>query len=425
MPFLFLVLYNLILILALPLLAPYLAWRLFSGKETKESLLCKLGFYGKNPAPEGVIWIHAVSVGEVNTAAPLAELLEEREKKPIVFSVSTQTGMETAKARLGGKVHLTWFPLDFPFAVSRALARFSPSAVVFLETELWPNFILAAKKSGIKCAVANGRISDKSFANYKTTGHLIGPVLRQVSLFMMQSADDAERISKMGADAGRIAVTGNIKFDRPAPARTSKESAMKIFKIPAGAKTVVFASTHPGEDEIFLQTAKNISSAETGFFFVIAPRHVTRSKDVAALCEKFGFAPATRSSGMECEKYSVLVLDTMGELAKLYEAVDVAVMGGSFVPHGGQNPLEASAWGAPVLFGPHMENFREISQKLLEAGAGKLAADGAELEKLLLEWLANEDSARFAGEQGIKTVENNRGALEKTVRLLDQLLKNG
>jgi 3-deoxy-D-manno-octulosonic-acid transferase len=414
--------YNILLFLILPLLIPYLLWRVFAGKETMESLLTKLGRYKAERPPKGGIWIHAVSVGEVNAAAPLAELLASRVKRPVIFSVSTQTGMAIAKKRLGGRVFLTWFPLDFPFSVSLALARFSPSVAVVLETEIWPNFIFGASHSGVKCVVANGRISDWSFGRYKALKGLVSILLGKMDLLLMQSQGDAERAVALGADKGRVRVVGNVKFDLPAPKQTGKAVAMEKFGVPAGTTVVVFASTHPGEEELFLETAGKLSAGRERLFFVVAPRHVERAPDVCRLCEKFGFNPVRRSSGKKCGGGEILVLDTMGELARLYEAADVAVMGGSFVAHGGQNPLEASAWGAPVVFGPHMENFREISQKLTDAGGAVRAADKDELLTTIDEWLARPAKGREAGEKGRETVVNNRGALEKTAKCLEEIL---
>jgi 3-deoxy-D-manno-octulosonic-acid transferase len=414
--------YNLALFLLLPIFIPYVLWRLVMGKETAESLLAKLGLHGKEKPPKGGIWIHAVSVGEVNTALPLAELLISR-GRTVIFSVSTQTGMSVAKSRLGGRAFVTWFPFDFPFAVDSAVARFSPSVVVLLETEIWPNFIMGSASAGVKCVVANGRISDGSFGNYKKFRWLLAPVLGKVSLFLMQTEQDAERISSLGADKNRVRVIGNIKFDRPLPTPEGKETAMERFKLPPRARVVVFASTHPREEDAFLDTMENLSRRGGGLFVVIAPRHVERTSDVISICEEHHLIPNTRSSGQKCENGSVLVLDTIGELARLYEAADIAVMGGSFIRHGGQNPLEASVWGKPVVFGPHMENFRDISQKLLEGGGAKRAENQDALEEILYEWLRNPEQAKEAGEKGRQIVMNNRGALEKTVKYLDELLE--
>ncbi|MBI5179277.1 MAG: 3-deoxy-D-manno-octulosonic acid transferase [Nitrospinae bacterium] len=414
-------LYNLALLFGLTIFIPYIAWRLFSGKETMESVKQKLGIYPAPPPAKGGIWIHAVSVGETKAAIPLVEMLA-KSGKPVIFSASTRTGMGLARDRLAGKAAITYFPFDFPFAVKKAVTHFSPAVAVMMETELWPNFLRSCAKEGCKTVLINGRISDRSFGRYRQFRPFIAPVLENMDMLLMQSRNDAERIAALGARPDRVRAAGNIKFDIPLPAPEEKPAMRKKFGLPEGKTAVIFASIHPGEDELLLETARHISSGRNDLCFVIAPRHIERAQKLAETCRTYGFIPVLRSSGKPLAEGSILVMDTIGELAQAYGAADIAVIGGSFVPHGGQNPLEAAAWGVPVAFGPHMENFREITQKLLESGGAQQVAKLADLNQLLQKWLADPATRSTVGKAGRTTVSANRGALEMTKQGILELL---
>ncbi len=415
------ILYNLSLLLTAPLIIPFLFWRLVTGKETADSLWHKLGAYRFENPPTGGIWIHAVSVGETNAAVPLVDLLAKSQKRPIIFSVSTQTGMKVAQTRLAGKAFCVYFPFDFPFAVNRALALFAPAAVIFMETEIWPNFMRYARRRGVKTVLINGRISDRSFGNYQRIKWLVAPALGDFDLLLMQSAADAERITALGTLAGTVRIGGNIKFDRPLPNLSEKKAITAEFGLPDGIPVVVFASTHPGEDELFCGVTRELIAEGLSFFPVIVPRHIERAQKVAALCRDAGFAPRLRTA-METGG-DILILNTIGELARLYGGAAVAVMGGSFIPHGGQNPLEPAGWEVPVIFGPHMENFREISSLFLNAGAAANAADAAALKGALCRWLKEPARAREMGVRGRELLIQNSGALKKTADAIGNLLE--
>jgi len=417
--------YNIALLFGLAAFIPYTVWRFFAGKETMDSLVQKFGFYRVAKPEKGGIWFHAVSVGEVNAAMPLVDSWIRRGgEKAIIFSASTQTGISLAMSRLEGRATVAYFPFDFPSAVKRGFSHFSPAAVVLMETEIWPNFIRHSTGLGSRTILINGRISDRSFGGYRKIRAIIAPALRQMDLLLMQSEDDARKIIELGAEGTNVRVTGNIKFDRPLPQPEDKVHVMERFGLPAGATILVFASTHPGEDDLFLGTIKELSARYDKLFPIIVPRHVERSSKLAHLCKKYGFAPVLRSAGegREYGKNSVLLVDTIGELAQLYGAADMAVIGGSFISHGGQNPLEASSWEVPVIFGPHMENFRDVSQKLKEAGAAVSAGNAHELKKTIEGWITDPEAKELAGRAGRQTVVNNRGALEKTARSIEELL---
>lgn len=413
--------YNLALLLAMPIIIPFLLWRLATGKETVESLRQKFGAYLFENPPTGGIWIHAVSVGETNAAVPLVELLAQRQKRPIIFSVSTQTGMKVAQTHLAGKAFCVYFPFDFPFVVARALVFFAPAAVVFMETEIWPNFMRHARRQGVKTVLINGRISDRSFDNYHRMKRFLGPVLRDFDLLLMQSSADAGRVTALGADPGGVRVGGNIKFDRSLPNLSEKQTIAADFDLPKNIPAVIFASTHPGEDALFCRVTKELIAEGLSLFPIVVPRHIERSQKIAALCREAGFEPWLRTE-MKTGG-SLLILDTIGELAQLYGGAAIAVMGGSFIPHGGQNPLEPAGWEVPVIFGPHMENFREISSLFLNAGAAASADDADELKNALRRWLQDPADARKAGARGRELLIQNSGALQKTVAAIDRLLQ--
>ncbi len=415
------IIYNFALLLAALVIIPFLFWRLAIGKETTDSLWQKLGAYRLENPPTGGIWIHAVSVGETNAAVPLVELLAESQQRPIIFSVSTQTGMKVAQSRLAGKALCIYFPFDFPFSVDRALALFAPASVIFMETEIWPNFMHHARCRGTKTVMINGRISDRSFGNYGWIKWFLAPALRDFDLLLMQSAADAERITTLGALPKTVRVGGNIKFDRPLPNLSEKKAIAAEFGLPDGIPAVVFASTHPGEENIFCGVIKGLISEGLSFFPIIVPRHIERAQKVAALCREAGFTPRLRTS-METGG-DLLILDTIGELARLYGGAAAAVMGGSFIPHGGQNPLEPAGWEVPVIFGPHMENFREISLLFLNAAAAANVMTGDALKDALGRWLRDPAEARKIGIRGRELLIQNSGALKKTADTIANLLQ--
>ncbi len=419
-------LYNLILAVFSPVIFFYLAWRLLTGKESAASLRQKMGKYDFPPPKKGGIWIHGVSVGEANVAALLVdELLKQNKNLPVTFTTSTKGGMETSMKRLAGKAAIAYFPFDFPGAVKSALSFFSPELIVLMETEIWPNLIYHAGRSGTATAVINGRLSDDSYRKYRMVRPVIAEFFGSIDLLLMQSQKDADRAVALGADKNKTFVAGNIKFDGRLPDENAdKNEIRRRFGIPINAVVVILASSHAGEDELFLESMNKLSANRSRLYPVIAPRHVERAKSIIGLCGERGFKLPKLRSENSGGPGSMLVLDTLGELAELYGAADVAVIGGSFIPHGGQNPLEAAAWKLPVLFGPHMNNFRDISQKLVEAGGAIPVTDGDGLTNAVSRLLDNEEERRKTGGAGYDTILQNRGALHKTAEAVEKLFEN-
>jgi 3-deoxy-D-manno-octulosonic-acid transferase len=371
------------------------------------------------------IWLHAVSVGEAMAAASLARALRSRRPRiPLLVSTTTETGRAVAEQRLPA-ARFVFFPLDFGWAVRRALTRLQPRLVLLTETELWPNFLAACAGRGIPVVVVNGRLSPRSFPRYRLVRWWFGRVLRNVRLFCMQSSQDAERIVALGAPADRVEVTGNLKYDFPGfDAAVDVAALRQSLGLPAGRRLIVAGSTHRGEEEGVLEAFRASAKGCPGLCLLLAPRHPERLDEVERLVGRAGL-PCVRRSRAEAEpprEGGVILLDTMGELARLYAAASVVFIGGSLVPHGGQNILEPAAHGQPVIHGPHMANFAEMRDRFREAGAAIQVEDAAGLLRALEALLGDPAAAERMGAAGRGIVAAHRGATERTADLVDALL---
>ncbi len=384
--------------------------------------------YGR-PAPWGEaaapLWLHTVSVGEAMAAAPLArELTRRHPALPLLVSTTTETGRAVAEQRLPA-TRFVFFPLDLRFAVEGALDRLRPRLVLLTETELWPNFLAACARRGIPVVVINGRISPRSYPRYRFVRPWFRRVLGEVRLFCMQSALDAERILDLGAPADRVAVTGNLKYDLPTLAEPPDVAAIRgSLGLGPGLRLIVAGSTHRGEDEPVLAAFREAAATRPDLCLLLAPRHPERVEEAVRLAQQAGLACLRRSAlpGRPAPTGGVIVLDTMGELARLYAAASVVFIGGSLIPHGGQNLLEAAACGRPVLHGPQMGNFAEMRDRFQAAGAAIEVADGPSLRRALEGLLDDRERAEAMGKAGRAIVEANRGATLRTADLVDGLL---
>jgi len=369
-------------------------------------------------------WIHAVSVGEAVTAVPLVEGIRQRwPELSIVLTTVTPTGAQIVRERLAGIATHRYFPLDLPGPVRRALDRVRPRFFIGMETELWPNFLAALAARGVPSMIANGRISDRSFPRYRLVRRLFGPVLRRVSVFGMQSQEDARRIIALGAPPERVVVTGSLKTDQEPEDPAARQLWERLLGLGPEEQVWIAGSTHRGEEETVLDAFGRLRSRFPALTLLLAPRHPERAGEVDRLIRERGLLPLRRSElPRERTREAVIVLDTVGELAQFYRVAHVVFVGGSLTPTGGHNMLEPALRAKPVLFGPHTGNFRESAQLLLEAGGARVVHDGHELEMAVAGLLADGDGARAMGERGYAAVIRRQGGVKATLDLVERYL---
>jgi 3-deoxy-D-manno-octulosonic-acid transferase len=416
---------------ALRLLWPWvllrLAWRGFRNRDYWRRIPERFGFVARlGGAP--VIWIHAVSVGEARAGAPLARrLLEQYPGHRLLITTMTPTGSATVRGLFSERVEHCYVPYDYPSAVRRFLDRTAPRLAIVMETELWPNLFHACRARSIPLVVANVRLSERSAQRYARFATLVRQTLQQVSRFGVQCEADAARLVALGASPASVTVTGSIKFEINLPA--SLIESAEVLRREWGAQRPVWlaASTHDGEDEAVLAAHAELrrQARFADALLVLVPRHPERFGAVTRLCRRQAFVTVLRSESRSRPlpaETAVLVGDTMGEMQLFYAAADAAFVGGSLVPTGGHNLLEAAAVGKPAVFGPHMFNFAEIAAMTLERGAGVQIQSAAELTPVIAALFDDPNRRDRLGEAGRRMVEENRGALARTCALLPATL---
>ncbi len=418
-------LYSLFLPLLIPVVILHLLIRGLKNHDYFRRWGERFGFSKIKP-DSPVIWVHAVSVGEARAAVPLINELFSHYDSPVLVTTMTPTGSSEVVRQLGDRVLHCYVPYDLSWSVNRFLDQVKPCLAVTMETELWPNLFHGCKKRGIPIIVANARMSESSMRGYLRFEKLTRITLNQVSMIAAQSRADARRLQRMGAPEERIFVTGSIKFEikLPASLREAAESLRREF----GSMRPVWiaASTHDDEEKNILVAYRELRRSYPDLLLLLVPRHPERFLPVAKISRRDGFNTVLRSElrGPVAEEVEVIIGDSMGELLKLYAASDVAFVGGSLVPVGGHNVLEACAVGLPVIFGPHMFNFDEISQLTLSRQAGKQVDSIHELAAAVASYLDDANLRFETGEKGKKLVQQNRGALEKTSDLIFSLAEN-
>jgi 3-deoxy-D-manno-octulosonic-acid transferase len=410
------VLLYLVLILALPF---FLLVGVLRGKYLV-NFPARMGFY-RHRAETHDLWIHAVSVGETLAARPVVlEILKQRPGTSIVFTTTTLTGQAQAR-RLYPEATVTYFPFDFAFAVRRFLAHHQPRAFATMETEIWPNVTRLSRERGLRLLLANGRISDRSLPRYRAFRAIVGSVLRQYDRILAREDTDRDRFVAIGAPAAIVEVSGNVKFDFE-PDQAPLEIAERLEALIANRHVLVLGSTMEGEDEALLPELERFL-AEHHAFVVIAPRKPERFELVAGLLATSPLRFVRRSElAAHAGDADVLLLDTFGELAKIYRYATVAFVGGTLVPTGGHNPIEPAAAGVPVCFGPSMSNFREIAQVFLAHEAALQVRDAAEAIDFAGAMFDNAAMQRAWGERARQTVLQNRGASQRTAQRIVELL---
>jgi 3-deoxy-D-manno-octulosonic-acid transferase len=426
--------YNVFLhTLVAPLLAACYLPRITFGRKYHRSLRGKLGRLPIDLHPDKLqaprIWFHAVSVGEVVALAPLVHRVKELiPHASIVISTGTETGQDKARDSIPQADGFIYLPLDFPVFVNRVVEAIKPSLFVLMETELWPNLIHSLKKSGSMIALANGRISDRSFPRYKRLRVLFSRILERIDLYLMSSEVDAARIMEMGAPGDRIHITGNMKFDAAlgdVPVQAEAE-IRRMFDLAGSTEVLVAGSTHPGEHEIVLDAFTALTSKYPDLVLILVPRHVEKTPLIlSAMKDRNMEAAYLRSSVDSGERRNgrkTIIVDRTGELFRVFSVASCVFMGGSLVPKGGQNILEPAAWGKMVLFGPSMEDFREARDILLKTGAGIEVTGAADLAQRVDDILSDPSAARERAEQGRSTILSHVGSSQKNAGFLSSLL---
>jgi 3-deoxy-D-manno-octulosonic-acid transferase len=379
------------------------------------------------PQLRDTIWVHAVSVGEVKAVEKLLECLKRQfPGKPLVVSTATPAGQELIRARKDIVDHTFYFPIDLPFCVRRSLDRVSPQIVIIAETEIWPNFLRACRKKQIAVVMINGRISDKSFARYRIVRKWLGRVFADYTIIGMQSDTDRRRIEAIGADPSKVTVFGNLKYDVVSTSRPVEPLLARVLQ--CWQQLWIAASTMPGEEELVLDSFVELRKNHGGLKMVIAPRHADRFDAVEAILKQRGLRFIRRSrlnqfsdGDMIAVDPCVLLLDTIGELAAVFQYATVVFMGGSLVSKGGHNILEPARFEKPIVYGPHMENFRDISRLFLEANAAVQIDGHAQLAPAIGNILSNSLLASTLGRNARGVIEQNTGATERVLRVLQPI----
>jgi len=424
--------YSILIVAFFVLVSPYLLYQALRYRKYIVSLPQRLGYLpvSFNLDADESIWIHAVSVGEVLTArALLAELRERYPRLRIFLSTTTMTGRQIARNNLQYVDEVFYFPFDLGFIVQRTLALVRPRLFIMMETEIWPNLLRACRRAGVRTAVVNGRISGRSYPRYRLARPFFRRVLRDVDRFCMQSEESARRIVDIGAERDRVSVTGSLKFDSlempGAPsADRGQNRVLRYFRLAPDRPVLIAASTLKGEEDPILDAFQRIRATVTNALLIIAPRKPERFDDVERLARRAGWNVARRSElRVDAEpRNDVIVLDTIGELAQLYQVATAVFVGGSLVDAGGHNILEPAVFGKPIVFGPHMENFAEIARTFIDNGAAIQVRSARELEMALLDLLGDPVRRASLGAAARALVEANRGARGKSLAVLAQLL---
>lgn len=418
--------YTLFFYLGLPLILMRLCWRARRAPAYAKRWRERFGLVSPLRTEKTVVWIHTVSVGEFLGALPLIRILQQSSHLQLVITTTTPTGSERVRAALGDSVMHVYAPYDLPDAIARFLNRVQPRLLVIMETELWPNTIAACARREIPVLLINARLSARSARGYQRFAGITRPMLQQLTGAAIQHGDDAARFAALGLPASATQITGNIKFDLTLSEDLINEAQrLKGIWSQDGRRLVwIAASTHQGEDEIILDAFARVRATNEptakNLLLVLVPRHPERFSTVGALCEARGFQVARRSQ-RELPPHADIVLgDTMGELLLMFGASDIAFIGGSLVPNGGHNFIEPAAWQLPLLSGEHVFNFAEVARLLSEAGALKLV-DSADTLAQQVEILINDNQERKTrGVAACAVAAANRGALEKTLKIIEQ-----
>jgi len=425
-------LYSFLTLVVFVVVSPYFLYQAIRHNKYIGSLGQRLGYLpvSLNVDGEESIWIHAVSVGEALTARALAADLKERYPRlRLYLSTTTIAGQQVARRSLQHVDAVFYFPFDWAFIVKRTLSIVRPRVFVMMETEIWPNLLRLCRARGIKTVLINGRISSRSYPRYRMIRPFFRRVLADVDRFCMQSDESARRIVELGADQSKVTVTGSLKFDSlEMPAVVShgkpRERVLRFFRLSPNRVVLVAGSTVRGEEPAVLKAFSRLKGASPSALAILAPRQPERFGEVERLARDSGFVTARRSDlPIDTEpRADVVVLDTIGELAQLYQLATVVFVGGSLVDHGGHNILEPAVFGKPILFGPHMQNFKEIVDAFVGNDAAVQVGSERDLEQAMVSLATDPVRRAKLGAAARALVEANRGAKDKTLAVIADLL---
>ena len=414
------IVYSFFLYLLAPLIVLRLFWLGYRNPDYRSRWKERFGFPDKITSDDKIIWLHAVSVGEVQAARPLVNgLLEAYPDFRILITTMTPTGADTVRQYFAESVGHFYLPYDLPVSVKRFLSIIDPTILIVMETELWPNLFHYCQANNVPVVVVNARMSEKSATGYRRLSSLTRSTLTNISLIVAQGEKDAERLIALGADRNKVKVSGNLKFDIHFPHSVFEQAQALRRYLSVNRPVWIAASTHEGEERIILDAFDKILEKQSQCLLVIVPRHPERSPGVKELCNRRNLEALCKTDDMECdESTQVFILDTLGELPMYYAASDVAFVGGSFTENGGHNMLEPASLGVPVIMGPHVFNFHDISQLLLDEGVAWKVSCADELSSRVCGLLDDANLRHSTGERGRNIVLKNRGNVKNVMKLL-------
>lgn len=429
-------LYNIILTIGITVGIPLIIPIILLSEKRRKTFLQRLGV---KRLPENIlfkrdkpIWIHALSVGEVFSSVPLVMKLKKRFKdKRIVFSASTKTGFEIANKLFKKNVgSIFFFPFDLLFSVKYITGKIDPAIVIIVESDIWPNFLFEMKKRHIPVVLINARLSNRSFKGYKRFPFISNKLFLSFAKICTQSIEDARRFMLLGIPSNMISTTGNIKFDQPYDPVSEKEieilkQSMHIYQ--PVKKILLAGSTHEGEESILIDAFSKIRKDFADTVLILVPRNPERARSVLKLCKSAGFFSILMKDFENIdkdEKFDVIIVDVIGILKRLYAIADVAFVGGSLVDLSGHNPLEPAAFSKPIIFGQYMSDFAHISQMLVDSGGAVQVENANNLYETIADILSDSDKAGNMGKKAFRVFNANKGAVEKTLKVIESQLKN-
>lgn len=425
-------LYSVLVLVLAVIASPWFIYQAARYKKYVGSLGQRMGYLPVSFNMDGdeSIWVHAVSVGEVLTARPLISELKRRYPNLRMFlSTTTMAGQQLARRSVQDVDAVFYFPFDLGFVVRRTLNLVRPKLFIMMETEIWPNLLRECRARGIKTAVVNGRLSARSFPRYRLIRPMMRRVLDHIDKFLVQSEESARRFIDLGADPSRVVVTGSLKFDSLEVSPTAlqaraRDRVLRYFRVPSSRPVIVAGSTMRGEETSVLGAFRRVRTTAPNTLLVLAPRNPERFAEAEQLARAEGWKVARRSDlAVDAEpRVDIVILDTIGELATIYQIGTIVFVGGSLVATGGHNVLEPAVFGKPIVFGPHMENFLEIAEAFVTNGAGVQLKNEEQLDDAFVELMGDPVRRARLGAAARALVEANRGANDKSIGVLSQLL---